>query len=207
MNLKQQILNLQKSGVKESVDKRLLEFASFSEGRNDEWFSELCFCLLTANSRASSTINIQKQIGARGFLHSPRENIAQVIRMNKHRFHNNKAKYIVNAREFCNVKDILAGLDSVGARAWLVENVKGLGMKEASHFLRNVGHNDLAILDRHVINVLLERGYLLERPKTLTPKKYLEIESVFKRIADSFEMSCAELDLYMWCLKTGQVLK
>ena len=152
MNLKQQILNLQNSGVKEIVDKRLKEFRNLGERGNEDWFCELCFCLLTANARASSAMNIQKQIGVNGFLHSPSENIASVIRMNKHRFHNNKAKYIVGAREFCNVKDILAGLESVEAREWLVENVKGLGMKESSHFLRNVGFGDVAIVDFHIVD-------------------------------------------------------
>jgi N-glycosylase/DNA lyase len=207
MNLKQEIIKLQNSGIKNVVEKRLEEFRNLGERGNEDWFCELCFCLLTANARASSAMNIQDQVRAKGFLYSPQENIASVIRMNKHRFHNNKAKYIVGAREFCNVKDILAGLESVEAREWLVENVKGLGMKEASHFLRNVGHKDLAILDRHILNLMFDRGYLLERPKTLTPKQYLAVEETFNMIAENLEMSSAELDLYMWYMKTGIVLK
>jgi N-glycosylase/DNA lyase len=80
-------------------------------------------------------------------------------------------------------------------------------MKEASHFLRNVGHKDLAILDRHILNLMFDRGYLLERPKTLTPKQYLAVEETFNMIAENLEMSSAELDLYMWYMKTGIVLK
>ena len=183
------------------------EFDELREKENDEWFSELCFCLLTANSRASSAIKIQNQIGARGFLNSPKENIAQTIKMNKHRFHNNKAKYIVGAREFKNIKEILKNKEDFEAREFIVENVKGLGMKEASHFLRNVGRKNLAILDRHILNLLYEEGYLLEKPKTLTPKVYKKIEETFNRIAERLKMSSAELDLYMWYMKTGIVLK
>ena len=102
--LTDKINNLSNSSIKETVDKRLSEFKAFENKEGEEWFSELCFCLLTANSRASSAIRIQNQMGANGFIHSPRENIVQVIKMNKHRFHNNKAKFIVNARKFANIK-------------------------------------------------------------------------------------------------------
>ncbi|PIN95245.1 N-glycosylase [Candidatus Pacearchaeota archaeon CG10_big_fil_rev_8_21_14_0_10_30_48] len=198
---------LKETPIRETVEKRLKEFDELREKENDEWFSELCFCLLTANSRASSAIKIQNQIGARGFLNSPKENIAQTIKMNKHRFHNNKAKYIVGAREFKNIKEILKDKEDFEAREFIVENVKGLGMKEASHFLRNVGRKNLAILDRHILNLLYEEGYLLEKPKTLTPKVYKKIEETFNRIAERLKMSSAELDLYMWYMKTGIVLK
>ena len=198
---------LKETPIRETVEKRLKEFDELREKENDEWFSELCFCLLTANSRASSAIKIQNQIGARGFLNSPKENIAQTIKMNKHRFHNNKAKYIVGAREFKNIKEILKDKEDFEAREFIVENVKGLGMKEASHFLRNVGRKNLAILDRHILNLLYEEGYLLEKPKTLTPKVYKKIEETFNRIAERLKMSSAELDLYMWYVKAGEVLK
>ena len=88
-----------------------------------------------------------------------------------------------------------------------MKNIKGLGYKEASHFMRNVGYNNLAILDRHILNLMLEQGYLRAKPKTLTRKTYFEIEQKFKKIADGLRMSMAELDLYMWYMKTGEVLK
>ena len=209
--LTDKINNLRNSGIKEVVDKRLSEFREFENKNTNEWFSELCFCLLTANSRASSAIRIQEQIGANGFIHSPEENIVRVIRLNKHRFHNNKGKYIVNARNFVNIKAIIHNIikdkGEIEAREFLVENVKGLGYKESSHFLRNVGYTNLAILDRHILNLMLENGYIENRPKTLTKNKYLEIETKFQDIAKELNMSSSELDLYMWYMKTGVVLK
>jgi len=198
---------LKETPIKETVDKRLKEFELLGEKGDNEWFSELCFCLLTANSRATSAIRIQNQIGARGFLNSSKENIAQTIKMNKHRFHNNKAKYIVGAREFKEIKKILKNKEDFEAREFIVKNVKGLGMKESSHFLRNVGKKNLAILDRHILNLLFEEGYLLEKPNVLTPRIYKKIEETFNRIAEKLKMSSAELDLYMWYMKTGMVLK
>lgn len=209
--LTDKINNLSNSSIKETVDKRLSEFKAFENKEGEEWFSELCFCLLTANSRASSAMRIQNQIGANGFIHSPQENIVQVIKMNKHRFHNNKGKFIVGARKFVNIKAIIQKIinekGEKEAREFLVENVKGLGYKESSHFMRNVGYTNLAILDRHILNLMVENNYLKEKPKTLSKKIYLEIEEKFNEIAKEIGMSNAELDLYMWYMKTGQVLK
>ena len=79
-------------------------------------------------------------------------------------------------------------------REWLVKNIKGIGYKEASHFLRNIGYDGLAIIDFHIIDVL-EKNRLIRRPKTLTRAKYLEIEKVLKRLADRMKLTLAELDL------------
>jgi N-glycosylase/DNA lyase len=207
MSLIEEINNLRESSIRNLVEQRLREFEKFESKDKDLWFSELCFCLLTANSRAESAINIQIQIGAKGFLFSSKENIARIIKMNKHRFHNNKSKFITEARKFRNIKLCLEGKSENEKRDFLVENIKGLGMKESSHFLRNVGVKNLAILDRHILNLLFENAYILERPKNLTKKKYLEIENVFIRLAEKMKISPAELDLYMWYLKTGKVLK
>jgi len=214
MSLVNQIQELRNSQIKEVVDKRLSEFKAFENKEGEEWFSELCFCLLTANSRASSAIRIQDQIGAKGFIHSPQENIVHVIRLNKHRFPNNKGKFIVEARKFVNIKAIIKKLISENvnegekfAREFLVENVKGLGYKESSHFLRNVGYGNLAILDRHILNLMVENEYIENKPKSLNKKIYLEIEGKFNEIAKELGMSNAELDLYMWYMKTGVVLK
>lgn len=211
MDLINKINYLRNSSIKQIIDKRLFEFKGFENKDGDEWFSELCFCLLTANSRASSAIRIQNQIGAKGFIHSPQENIVQVIKMNKHRFHNNKGKFIIEARKFVNIKAIIKKVagerGEKEAREFLVENVKGLGYKEASHFMRNVGYTNLAILDRHILNLMVENSYLEAKPKILSKKTYLEIESKFNEIAKDIKMSSAELDLYMWYMKTGEVLK
>jgi len=197
--------------TKDIVELRLNEFRDFKNKKNDEWFSELCFCLLTANSRASSAIAIQKELGFSGFSSAEHEKIVETIKRNKHRFHNNKAKYIVEARKHVQIKDFIQELvDERGvleAREWLVDNVKGLGYKEASHFLRNVGFDGVAILDRHIINLMIEHELLKEKPKSLNRINYLLIEQELNKFAEHMGMTPAELDLSMWYLKTGNVLK
>lgn len=189
------ILELKNSEISQIVNSKLKEFET-----NNEWFSELCFCILTANSKAQTAINIQNEIGEKGFLNLSQEKLVEVIKTNKHRFHNNKAKYIVEARKYDNIREILNTLNESEARDFLVKNIKGIGYKESSHFLRNVGYKNLAILDRHILSLMKEE-------KPLNKKNYLDIEKKFNQIAKKLEMNSAELDLYMWYLKTGKILK
>ena len=207
----QEIRNLQKQPVSKEVGKRLLEFKSFKVRDSEQWFSELCFCILTANSRAETAIKIQEKLGPKGFRNASEAEVRNCIRKEGHRFHNNKARFIVEARKHLNVKKIVQGIvaeeGEKAAREWLVQNVKGIGYKESSHFLRNIGFKNLAILDRHILNLMQEEGLIVKKPKTLGRKKYLEIEEKFLKIAKELKMPTAELDLFMWYMKTGKVLK
>jgi N-glycosylase/DNA lyase len=206
------IEELIKSDVKEIVLNKIKEFESFKYKNNNEWFCELCFCILTANSKASSGISIQNELGVCGFCNYSVEQIRDVIIKHKHRFHNNKSKYILTARKFKDsikkvVEDIVSNEGIISTRDFIVKNVKGIGYKEASHFLRNVGFFNVAILDRHVLNLLLDYGYIDVKPKSLTRNKYIEIESILQNIADKLELNQAELDMYLWYMKTGTILK
>ncbi len=211
MSLISDVKRLQKEPIGDTVGTRLGQFSAFKSKPNNEWFSELCFCLLTANSKARTAIKIQKELGHEGFKNKTLKEVTECIRRNKHRFHNNKARFIVEARKFTNIKDIITDLaekeGQTGAREFLVKNIKGLGYKESSHFLRNVGYFDLAILDRHILNLMIENKIIKEKPKSLNKKNYLDIELKFRKLADKLDMSLAELDLYMWYMKAGEVLK
>lgn len=188
----------------ELVETRLKEFAELNKKGNDEWFSELCFCILTSNSKAQTAINIQNQIGFKGFKTLEHQELAHVIRGNKHRFHNTKAKYIIEARKFCDIKDKLSLFkDSAQAREFIVKNIKGLGYKEASHFLRNVGYSDVAIIDRHILKYMKQAGMISEIPKVINRKFYLECENKLYKLSNRLD----QLDLIIWQKVTGKVLK
>jgi len=187
----------------DTIDNRLVEFTKLNKKGNNEWFSELCFCLLTANAQAQRAINIQAHLGVEGFLEKSEENIAQIIKSFGHRFHNNKAKYIVLARKYKNIKDHLKDLTSIQAREFIVNNIKGLGYKEASHFLRNVGYEDFAIIDRHIIKFLYKNSLITEIPKSISKKLYFELENILK----NYNIKLNRLDLMIWCHITGKILK
>ncbi|MCD6367975.1 MAG: N-glycosylase/DNA lyase [Candidatus Aenigmarchaeota archaeon] len=196
---------LKNSNVQKTVNSRISEFRDI--GKSDEKiFSELCFCILTANFNAERSIKIQEKIGA-GFSRFSQTRLSSELRRLGHRYPNTRAKYIVEARKFKkDLPKILKTLKGNELRDWLVKNIKGLGYKEASHFLRNIGQDDFAIIDFHIIDILVRYG-IIEKPKTLTRKKYLEIEQKLKQIAEETNLTLAELDLYLWFLETGRVLK
>jgi len=205
MTLYSDINSLRKSEISQLVRTRLNDFKKMGKKGNKDWFSELCFCILTANSKASTALAIQHKLGCVGFLSLSKSQLTKTIRENKHRFHNIKAGFIVNARQFKGIKDILKKEED--PRGWLVTNVKGIGWKESSHFLRNVGYTDYAILDRHILNLMLENKLIKERSNSLNEKNYLAIEKRLEKFARKLRMSQAELDLYMWFMKTNKVLK
>lgn len=196
--------------VKKRIDTRLEEFASFTHKSDEEWFSELCFCILTANAKAKTALAVQNDLGFNGFYTLSEADLVKKLLYHKHRFHNIKSSRIVLARQHKNIKDIISSITKtqgqIAARDWLVKNVKGLGLKEASHFLRNTGHENVAIIDRHIIALLEEHG-VIETPKAVTPKIYAELEARCNDLSHRLNISLSKLDLCMWYLKTGQVLK
>ncbi|MEM2264086.1 MAG: N-glycosylase/DNA lyase [Nitrososphaerota archaeon] len=201
------INKLRNSKIKKIVDARIREFKEIGNKSNIEIFKELCFCILTANFNAERSIKIQKEVGD-GFLTLPEFTLAKKLKDLGHRYYDVRAKYIVEARKYANsLKETINSFnDENKLREWLVENIKGLGYKEASHFLRNIGYTNFAILDFHIIDLLAKYG-LIEKPKTLTRKRYLEIEKILKEIAEKLNINLAELDLYLWYLSTGKILK
>ena len=206
----QELINLVKNIQKDKeivskISSRILSFKELNSKGNKEWFSELCFCILTANSKAETAIRIQNELGYTGFISFDKEQISKAIRQNKHRFHNTKANYIIQARKFSNIKDLLPS-NELNAREWLSENVNGLGLKESSHFLRNVGYKNLAILDRHVLNILFEFK-LIKKIPNLSLKNYLFLEEILSKLCKKTDLSQAELDMYLWYSKTSKVLK
>ncbi len=197
------IRDLKKGSARKLVEARMKEFGR--ERPPEELFQELCFCLLTANYSAEGGIRIQKGMG-KGFCTLPEEELAGKLKALGHRYPNVRAKYISEARKHMDSLQGLKSRSGPDAREWLVKNVKGLGWKEASHFLRNTGFLDLAIIDFHILDLLVREG-LIERPKTLTKRKYLEIEELLRKIAEKSGLSLAELDIYLWYAETGKVLK
>ena len=112
--------------------------------KGDSIFYELCFCLLTPQSNAKKCDKAIKLLKEKDFLNK-NLNPVKYLKTNT-RFHNKKAKYLIELKEsFPSIK-----LE----RDYLVKNIKGIGLKEASHFLRNIGYKDLAILDRHILKNL-----------------------------------------------------
>ena len=197
---------LQGTSVGKHIKKKMKFFQKLGQGTNEEWFSELCFCILTANASGLMGIKIQDALN-KHFIESPEKELQKNLKKIGYRFHN-RAAYIACNRKHCNIKDIICCFnDPKEAREWLVTEMKGIGYKEASHFLRNVGYNGVAILDRHILRCMKKHGIIQTIPSTLNKKKYIEIEEKICKYAKIIGIDVGEIDLYLWYMETGKVLK
>jgi len=197
------LLNLYEQ--KKEIIKNRLEYFKKIE-KDEDLFYELCFCILTPQSKAKLCWKAVEDLIKNDFLHKEINPLPFLI--GRTRFQNNKSKYLVEAKSKYN--ELVSNLkksSTVEMREWLVNNIKGVLYKESSHFLRNIGKTDLAILDRHILKNLYENNVINEIPKTLTKKKYLEIENKFKEFSKKVNIPIDELDLLFWSNEEGSVFK
>ena len=133
-----------------------------------------------------------------------------------HRYPNARARYIVASRSFLRehcglrLRKKLHGFEChFERRDWLVreKGIKGLGYKEASHYLRNIGFTGYAILDKHVLNCLAELKIIDDPKPPNTRSKYLTIEDRMKNLSRETGVDFDELDLVLWSMKTNMILK
>ena len=189
---------------KDIIKKRLDDFSKIS---NDDLFYEGCFCLLTPQSSARQCWKAILILKEKDFLNKGVDPLNYLN--NKIRFHINKTKYLLEFKQkWLLIKEKLDEIkNDKELREFLVKNVKGYGYKESSHYLRNIGHRNLAILDRHILKNLYKLNVINEIPKTLTPKKYFEIEQKFTEFSKKVNIPIDELDLLFWSHETGEVFK
>ena len=193
---------------REAIIARLVEFARV---RPSEHFYELAYCLLTPQSSAEHAELAIRSLRQARFLETgfdPEKVLAD--RSRYVRFHRTKARRLLRLREtFHQVRTAIDALPApIELRLWLVMNVDGLGLKEATHFLRNIGRNgELAILDRHILRNLHRFGVLRSVPRTLSAKEYVRIEKRFLRFAESVGIPINHLDLLFWSMETGVIRK
>jgi len=200
---------------KRTIERRLAEFRAVY-GRGDEAiFEELCFCILTAGSSARMgmrTIEALRDI----LLTGSEKELQERAGTHRVRFWRLRPAYIHCTREHlkdtCGLKlrELLDSFDDpLARRDFLAKSkmIKGLGYKETSHFLRNIGFRGYAILDKHIVNSLREMGVIGKRLKPTSRKGYLAIENKLARFAEEIGIDMDHLDLLLWSRKTGEILK
>jgi N-glycosylase/DNA lyase len=133
-----------------------------------------------------------------------------------HRFPNYRPAYIIHTREYLRrehglrLRDLIESFhDPLERRDFFARNkdIKGIGYKESSHFLRNIGYGGYAILDKHILNTLCELGVIASPKPPGTRDRYIAIEDSLRHFADEIGIPMDELDLLLWSEKTGEVLK
>lgn len=192
---------------KEEIRRKLDQFTRVA---STDYFYELAYCLLTPQSSAANAGKVIEALRSAEFLEADVDPIPLLRRKEYYiRFHNTKSQHLRAMKSgFPAIAQRLSnGCSGPELREWLVANVKGLGLKEASHFLRNIGYRDLAILDRHILRNLIRFGVIRRIPVSLTAKRYKSIEKKFLVFSRKIGIPMDELDLLFWSMETGEILK
>jgi len=205
---------LKEYGVKKyKIKQRLEDFKSVWNQPGKKIFSELCFCICTPQSNAVYCDKAVSSLEKSGDLYTG--DIAKIRKgLRAVRFPNNKSRYIFEARGLftgkgaIRIKKKIDTKDIHKTRLWLAKNVKGLGLKEASHFLRNIGFGkDLAILDVHILKNMVNYKVIDELPGNISRAKYLLLEDRLRKFSRKINIPMDELDLLFWSSATGKIFK
>ena len=200
--------------IKKDISKAISGYKKAWRGTEKEVFAEMAFCILTPQSKAKNAWQAITTLVENNLLYEgSAEEIVKYL--NIVRFKNNKSRYLVEFRDLMTEDGKLQPkkiLESKGntfeKRKWILKNVKGMGLKEANHVLRNLGFGEeIAILDRHILRNLQRLNVIEEIPKTLTEKKYYEIEKAMKKYSEYSRIKMDELDLVLWYKEAGEVFK
>ena len=199
----------------DEIRSRLSEFdAVWSDGTDARLWEEMVYCFFTGG--CSAKMGLRSVEAVRPLLaDGTQPEIAEAL-VGVHRYPNARARYVYASRSFlrehCNL-ELRKKLESfdchLARRDWLVKEkgIKGLGYKEASHFLRNIGFKGYAILDKHVLRCLAELKIISSPKPPNTRSKYLTVEDKLRELTERTKIDFDEMDLVLWSMKTGQILK
>jgi len=214
-------------------------FENFGRKKTEEEvFYDLVFCLFAPQTRFDNNIKVINKLRELNFYFKECQYYCDIRKLydiiKPVRFYKNKTKYLLEAKKkFPEILDVINDRVMIGTittkigglpkltsitfydkREWLIANVKGMGYKTSSHFLRNIGDTTCAIIDTHIIKFLAEElcvtfGLTYEdavkefRKQATRKEGYLGLEKLFQNIAKQNGLSCAELDSYLWKFYSG----
>ena len=217
--------------LKETVLRVRHEENTINKGKMNEkgLWKELVACILGSNVRYEQAYSAVRGLGKEGLL-SWESHIAKPARWEKemanylserrflpkrkngllcrYRYPRAAASRIKNTAlaiygNDLKIRTILMNSTSpMEARNNIINKSKGIGPKQASLFLRNIGYsNDFAVLDTHVVHYLMLAGIMEVPADSLkSMNRYLQIEQLFQQYADSLQATAAEVDLAIWVL-------
>jgi N-glycosylase/DNA lyase len=199
---------------KSDIQEKLKEFDDIRQSGTDEkLWEEMVFCFFTGGCSAKMGLRSIEKVRDI-LLTGTHEELANRL-SGTHRYPFARSRYIVASRTFLQadcemrLRTKLESFNHTERRDWLVKTkeIKGLGYKEASHYLRNIGFKGYAILDKHILRCLAELKIIDDPTPPNNRLKYLAVEEKLKTLAEITKIDFDELDLVLWSLKTGEILK
>lgn len=198
----------------------------------DELWEELCLCILSSNvpyelaksaffhlrdvlllrrrwltQSSDSSGKIAQELSRQIYLPKKKNGDYRKYRFPKIRAENvmsaAKTLYVRNSGLFKVLKNANSEHE---ARKFLVKNIAGVGMKEASHFLRNIGYSEsLAIIDSHVVAFLKEIEALPQvKIRSITPQIYMKLERILQDLCNCLDVSLSTFDMAIWHYMRGK---
>jgi N-glycosylase/DNA lyase len=202
---------------RKEIRARLREFRRVWQTASDSrLWEEMVYCIFTAG--ASAKMGLRSVDALRPLLKTgaQAEMTKALVAAGAHRFPNARPGYVIVTRNYLEEsismqlrRRLDSFRDAMERRDWLASEprIKGLGYKESSHFLRNIGFKGYGILDKHIVRCLCELK-VIDSPKPPTSRgRYLETEDRMRRFAAATGIDFDELDLLLWSTKTGEILK
>ena len=180
----------------ERMKRRLEYFERVYKRENDKrLFAELAFCICTPQTKARSGAAAIIDLYNHNLLFKGSEESIANILIKHVRFHNMKARNIVLARKLYfpkekfilreRIDDAIKNDSIVSLRNELAKEVKGYGLKEASHFLRNIGFGQ----------------------KIATKNNYMSCESNLVEYSKKEKIPMEYLDFVFWYDATNDIFK
>ncbi|PSG98582.1 MAG: hypothetical protein BRC29_00455 [Nanohaloarchaea archaeon SW_7_43_1] len=203
------------------IEKRLEQFRALRDESDYRLFIELVFVILSSQTEAHKAWKATEELDEKNLLmEGNKDQIAKILERNGVSYEENKAEYVVGNREFLSqptlknptkelkLKEKLDLENLEKTREWLVENIKGISWKGASHFLRNIGYGDeFAIVSSYISQSLFELELLEEADLPKDKEEYLKQEEKMKKLAEETGIDILALDLTLWSMETGEVFK
>lgn len=197
---------------KDSIRAQLDEFDKARARADDvKILEELTFCILT--SAVGPKVGLKSIDAIRDVLWNGSEEEIYAALEGVHKYPE-RANYIVHTREYLRreyglkMRELVDSFKDRQERRdffALNNNIKGLGLMQASHFLRNIGFTGYAILDRNVVKSLNSLGVIDSPKPPSSKKKYMEIEEKMNELASEIGMGIDELDMLLWSMRTGRI--
>lgn len=189
--------------------------------------SELVLCILSSQEKYEVALAVIKELRKQNALRVPKNKtefseiksqvkstLQKPVEYKSHqrsytrrlRFFVKKTKYIIDTIEniYLNdltIHDILRQEECIQeTRKNIINYSYGLGPKQASMFLRNIGyHTEFAVLDKHVIDYMKLMGLTkVSETNFSSISTYQKMEMKLKAYAESFNLSLMHLDLAIW---------
>lgn len=217
-------LNVIENAIREvccALDEKNEQSFSWTDMQEDELWCELVACILGSRVRFEVAHSAVERMGRRGLFSKLKrssrfdkyeQDVVEALSEangtgeRRYPFFRMRANQIRHAAEHIygrcgTIREFLEdSRDFRDARRRLAAEVSGLGPKQASLFLRNIGYAaHIAILDVHVLTYMnwvgLTRAPIRSVP---TVKKYEDLEDAFIERAFSFGYAPNRFDLAVW---------